>query len=204
MIGNMSDADTSNGVPGQDARTVANLVARLGHCAYGDAYRDGLKPAQWSALRYFSQANRFSRTMSAFAAYQGTSAAAASQTISTLVGKKLLERTADTRDRRKHHVTLTARARRLIASDPLEALTEAAATLAEPDRRRVVSALHRMLGRLLEDRAGVGFGYCADCRFLACRRAGKAAAHHCELLDEVLDADDVDGLCVNFVGNAPT
>ncbi len=53
------------------SRSVAALVERLSHCAYRDAYRDGLKPAQWSALRYFSNANRFSQTTSAFARYQG-------------------------------------------------------------------------------------------------------------------------------------
>ena len=49
------------------ARTLAELLAQVGRAAYCISSGDDLAPAQWMALRYFSHANRFSRTASAFA-----------------------------------------------------------------------------------------------------------------------------------------
>ncbi len=54
------------------ARTVAELVVQLGCLARGDGFVAELTLAQWAALRYFSRANRFSRTVSAFAEVHGT------------------------------------------------------------------------------------------------------------------------------------
>ncbi len=51
--------------PKVSERAIAELVAQVGRLAYGDEFAAGLTPAQWTALRYFSSANRFSRTVSA-------------------------------------------------------------------------------------------------------------------------------------------
>jgi len=104
------------------SRSVAGLVERLSHCTYREGYRDGLKPAQWSALRYFSNANRFSKTTSAFARYQAITLGAASQTIGALVDKRLLKRTRDKADRRRHNLALTAKAEKLLCADPIQSL----------------------------------------------------------------------------------
>jgi hypothetical protein len=40
-----------------------------------EGYDGELSPAQWMALRYFARANPFSRTPSAFAAFQATTVA---------------------------------------------------------------------------------------------------------------------------------
>jgi len=45
-----------------DSQAIADLVYHLGRIATGDGLVEGLTAAQWSALRYFAQANRFSRT----------------------------------------------------------------------------------------------------------------------------------------------
>jgi hypothetical protein len=47
-------------------RTVAEMVIHLGRTVCRDG---GLTTAQWTALRYFSRANRFSRTISPFAGF---------------------------------------------------------------------------------------------------------------------------------------
>ena len=57
------------------ARAITELVVQLGRIAHGDGYTGGLTPAQWSALRYLSRANRFSRTVSAFAEFHATTRA---------------------------------------------------------------------------------------------------------------------------------
>ena len=47
-------------------RALAELVAQLGRMGYRDVDTGGLTPAQWTALRFFSRVNRFSRNVSAF------------------------------------------------------------------------------------------------------------------------------------------
>lgn len=182
--------------------SVAGLVERLGHYSCGEAYRDGLKPTQWSALRYFARANRFSRTTTAFARFQGTSTAAASQTIGALVQRGLLERTADTCDKRKHLLSVSAAAYKLLQADPLHALATAVAVLDEQEQHDLEQKLERMLGYLTTQPDGKAFGYCGECRFLQCRRrtaGGPAdAAYRCAHLNEALHGDEIDHLCANF------
>ncbi|MEE8227707.1 MAG: MarR family winged helix-turn-helix transcriptional regulator, partial [Kiloniellales bacterium] len=74
------------------AQTVAELVVQLGCLARGDGFVANLTVAQWAALRYFSSVNRFSRTVSAFAEFHGTTRGTASQTIKSLVQNDYLTR----------------------------------------------------------------------------------------------------------------
>ena len=71
-------------------RTIAELVVQLGRITHGHGYTEGLTPAQWSALRYLSRANRFSRTVSAFAEFHATTRGTASQTVKCLVAQGYL------------------------------------------------------------------------------------------------------------------
>ena len=183
------------------AQEVAGLLARLTHRAYGDGYRDGLKPAQWSALRYFSLANRFSKTSSAFAQYHGTSRAAASQTIASLIARQLLIKTQDPSDGRKHTLNLSSRAARLVLTDPLGSLALAAEHLASEERLVLQRCLEKMLTRINADEPQAAFGYCGDCQFLRCRMRGNTEDFHCAKAGEALEKQELDQVCANFVAN---
>ena len=76
-----------------DSRVVAELILHLGRIASGDGLVGGLTPVQWTGLRYFARANRFSRTPSAFAAFHGTTRGTASQTVKGLVADGYLKQT---------------------------------------------------------------------------------------------------------------
>ena len=181
------------------SRSVAGLVERLSHCTYAEAYRDGLKPAQWSALRYFSNANRFSRTASAFARYQGITLGAASQTIGALVEKRLLKRTRDAADKRCYHLSLTAKSENLIRTDPIQILADAAFELGESECAATARALEKMLLHLVRQKDGDYFGFCKDCRFLrASSREGSAGGYRCAHLEQGLSDADLSKLCINF------
>ena len=54
------------------ARETAELLLQAGRLVQAEGYDGKLSPAQWMALRYFARANPFSRTPSAFAAFQAT------------------------------------------------------------------------------------------------------------------------------------
>ena len=66
------------------ARETAELLLMVGRLVQFEGYDGGLSPAQWMALRFFSSANSFSRTPSAFAEFQATTRGTASQAIKAL------------------------------------------------------------------------------------------------------------------------
>src|SRR6476469_6003032 len=73
-------------------RAAADLVLRLSRAALGEGFVEALTSAQWTAPRYFSRANRFSRTVSAFAEFHATTRGTASQTVKSLIKPGYLAR----------------------------------------------------------------------------------------------------------------
>lgn len=179
---------------------LAELVEQLSRCAASEAFSYGLNPAQWSALRYFRRANRFSRTVSAFAQYHGTTRGTASQTIRTLVHKGYLRRRPSPWDQRSFRLELTARAERALDSDPFAAFVNAARTLPQEQRSAVVQGLGAMLERVLGRRARKRFGVCATCTHFrpSDSVADIGCGHHCALRDELLETPELAGICVDY------
>ncbi|MFQ6004250.1 MAG: MarR family winged helix-turn-helix transcriptional regulator [Woeseia sp.] len=182
-------------------RAVAELVAQLGRMAYGDGFVDGLTPAQWTALRYFSRANRFSRTVSAFAEFHATTRGTACQTVKSLVRDGYLTRERLDKDRRSVRHDLTAKSKALLSHDPFEGLVAAAGELSNTARRVMSRGLGKMLHVLAERHGKRQFGMCPSCKFF--RSGGclvsNAPDYRCALLDEALTEVDIEELCVNFV-----
>lgn len=181
-------------------RAIAQLIEQLGRCTWGDAFVRGLNPAQYTALRYFGRANRFSRTVGAFARYHGTTRGTASQTVKALVEKGYLRRRPDKRDHRTFRLDLTAKARKFLAKDPFHALASAAAVLPTDHRSAVTNGLQLMLDRLLRDRGRPLFGVCTACTHL--RREdcclNSAGPYECGLLEEPLAEEELTETCVNY------
>lgn len=186
-------------------RAIAELIEQLGRCAWGDAFVQGFNPAQWTALRYFDRANRFSRTVGAFARYHGTTRGTASQTIKALVDKRYLRRRPDTRDHRTFGLDLTAKARRLLVRDPFHALADAADALSTGDRGAVADGLHLMLDRLLMELDRPLFGVCTACVHLRGEGCCLASSgpYECGLLEEPLTEGELAEICVNYEPAVP-
>jgi DNA-binding MarR family transcriptional regulator len=183
--------------PGETpARQLAELVFQLGRLAYGDAGGGGLTPAQWAALRFFARANRFSRTVSAFAEFHATTRGTASQTVKALVTRGCLRRSPSDRDRRSVRFDLTPAGRRWLRRDPLEALVRAAGGLDAVERDQASAGLRRLLGGLAAERQRRAPGRCALCGHLG--RGGEGFV--CGLLREPLVAAELDELCIRFEG----
>lgn len=191
----MSSIHTASPDPSPQ-RSVAELVEQLARRASADAFSAGLNPAQWSALRYFERANRFSRTVSAFARYHGTTRGTASQTIRTLVTKGFLQRTPAESDQRSFRLDLTDRARRRLAVDPFATFVAAAGTLP----REECATLARSLGKLLEQvRGDSAFGVCTSCRHLRALEGQPDAgcAHRCRFKDALLHDEELGLICID-------
>ena len=184
--------------------SVAELVTQLGRYTYGEAAATaGLTSAQWTALRYFSRANRFSRTVSAFADFHATTRGTASQTVKGLVDEGYLDRTPSPTDGRSSRLDVTPKAVGILAKDPFHRLTRAANSLSATARRSVTRALDVMLGELACEQGKPAFGVCTHCRHLygdGCCWQGQAP-YRCGLLDEPLDEPEIGQLCVNYESN---
>ena len=130
-----------------DSRVIAELVIHLGRIASGEGLVEGLTPAQWTVLRYFARANRFSRAPSAFAAFHGTTRGTASQTIKSMETQGYLVRVRSETDGRSARLELTDKAGAILVNDPIETLVQAAEALPPGVRGHFSDVLQRMLSR---------------------------------------------------------
>jgi DNA-binding MarR family transcriptional regulator len=175
-------------------RRLAELALQLGRAAYGESPAGSLTPAQWMALRFFARANRFSRTVSAFADYHATTRGTASQTVKSLAAQGYLTRTRSARDGRSATFDLTDQARRELEQDPFEAVVRAANSLTPAQRERTTGALQAMVQELAVARDKPALAACALCGHLA--RSGGARGFSCRLMSEPLAASEIEQLCV--------
>jgi DNA-binding MarR family transcriptional regulator len=183
------------------SRAIAELVFHMGRIATGEGLVEGLTAAQWAALRYFSQANRFSRTPSAFAAFHGTTRGTASQTIKSLENQAYLTRIRSEDDRRSVKFVLTEKAKDILANDPLESLVRAADSLPPSGKDHFVNALQLMLGQVSQERGKPLFGTCTPCQYLESEDCSceKKVTHVCGFTSETLLEEELDGVCINFI-----
>jgi len=186
-------------------RAIAELVFHLGRIASGEGLVEGLTAAQWAVLRYFAQANRFSQTPSAFAAFHATTRGTASQTIKSLEAQGYLTRMRSEDDRRSVRLGLTEKARGILANDPFESLVRAAGSLPPSVQGHFANALQRMLGWVAQERGKPPFGTCTSCQLLetdGCSR-GEQTPYACGFTREPLRLEELDGVCINFVPGKP-
>jgi DNA-binding MarR family transcriptional regulator len=191
--------------PEMDGRVIAELLLHLGRIASGDGLVEGLTPVQWTGLRYFARANRFSRTPSAFAAFQGTTRGTASQTIKSLETQAYLTRMRSPADGRSTRLDLTGKARAILAYDPFEALVRAADALPSAVCGHFANGLQRMLGQVARERGKPPFGTCASCEHLEggdCCQEGQTH-YSCGFASEKLRLAELDELCIYFVPGKP-
>jgi len=172
---------------------LADLLVHLARLAQNAAQTD-LTAAQWTALRYFARANRFSRTPSAFSEFHATTRGTASQTVKSLVTLGLLAREAHEGDARSTLITVTAAGHDMLLQDPMADLRQVLARMPDTDQQRLAQVLHRAIAALADQRATPIFGTCADCSH--CDKDGGAAYCHCTQTS--LSLPDMGALCVDF------
>lgn len=178
---------------------LAALLMHVGRAAYAAERSGGLSPAQWMCLRYFSRANRFSRTVSGFADFHATSRGTASLTVAGLVRRGLLRRHPSALDGRSQRIEVTESAQRLLA-DSVHPLVKALDHLPRAQRALLSTTVDRLILALANEYGSVTFGTCDRC---ACLLANPivtdgTAQSRCILLDEPLEPDDRDATCMNF------
>lgn len=132
---------------------IAAALEQLVRLQFSQSFRNGLKPAQWHALRYFATAPEEERTVTAFARHRASTMGTASTTISTLVRKGYLARDYGQGVPRNRGLHLTEAGKRLLQEDPVQTLVDAIAEL-EPDEQALLSGtIDKLVARLAEARS---------------------------------------------------
>ena len=191
--------------PKMDSHIIAEMILHLGRIASGEGLVEGLTSTQWTVLRYFARANRFSRTPSAFAAFHGTTRGTASQTIKNLETQGYLTRLRSAADGRSTRLDLTAKARAMLVNDLFEAVVRAADALPPGVRGHFANTLQRMLGQVAAERGQPLFGTCATCKHLegGCREGQAPSSYACGFASEPRLLEDLDELCIYFAPGKP-
>jgi DNA-binding MarR family transcriptional regulator len=178
---------------------IADLIDRVSRAVQRLQYTGGLNPAQWVALRYIAQANRYSRSPSAVAEYLGTTKGTASQTLKALVQKGCMVRTTRAGDGRAVELVLTEAGAAKLENDPLNRIGGAVREIS--DQLSVVNTSFGLLLRRLQEGSGFReFGFCGECSRL-CRECAQGEAngpHMCGVTGEALSGDEIHQICVNF------
>jgi DNA-binding MarR family transcriptional regulator len=176
---------------------IADLVLQLSRAAYADCAASGLTQAQWMALRFFARANRFSRNVSGFADFHATTRGTASQTVKSLVEHGYLVRTRSDKDGRSIRFDVTSLAEKKLADDPMDDLVCAVETLEVSQQEETAKNLQQVMISLGRERGRAMVGACTLCGHL---QTGNA--FHCRLMQESLDASELEQLCVRFTPEA--
>lgn len=132
------------------AAAIADLLEHLVHRIQGISFSRGLKPAQWVALRYLARAEEASRNVTRFAEFHATSKSAASQTLGVLIKKGLVRAQVDRGDPRVKILSLTARGKRLIQSNPLRGIVGVLDSLETRELEQFGSVLEQLVSWTLK------------------------------------------------------
>lgn len=179
-----------------EAARIVELVDRLGRIAHSLQFAGGLNPAQWSALRYLSRANRHSVSPGALAAFMNCTNGTVSQTLTTLERRGLIEKRRRTGDRRGVELALTPFGREMLEQDPLVSVAEAVLPCSEDERAAFVGHLERLVDAVQVRHGLAEFGPCPDCKYLA--DDDSDFRHRCEVTGEMIDAAELGGICAHF------
>jgi len=174
---------------------IMSLIGRLGRVARGAQHAEGMKPAQWEALRFLARANRYSRNPGALAEFLSSTRGTVSQTLIALERKGYIVRMSNPGDGRGKHLELTESGRAVVRRDPLTKLGTAVSLL--DDGSSVARGLETILHRMVRRNGNRAFGTCRECGHFDANAAADhpAGPNRCMLTGEPLDRDEESQIC---------
>lgn len=125
--------------------SLARLFEQSTRALHSSGHSHGLFPAQWTALRYFSTADRAQCTAINLARFQGMAFGPVSRTVRTLIAKGLLRKAGSAGRGRAELLELSDAGRAILEKDPLRTIVAALDTLADREREAFAVALEQVL-----------------------------------------------------------
>lgn len=145
---------------------IVSLIERLGRLTRGAQHAEGLKPAQWEALRFLSRANKASRNPGALADFLSSTRGTVSQTLITLEKKGLITRSVSPGDGRGKNLELTEEGRIVVARDPLQMIEGVVAKATNANQWEdgsLADGLQSLLHEMVQRNGAPTFGECGGC-----------------------------------------
>lgn len=174
---------------------IAEFLVHIGRSSRGEDMRSDLTAAQWTCLRFFSRANKLSRTPSAFASFQATTRGTATQTIKILESKGLLLRYRSDLDGRSVRLEITVLGLEILNSDPLADLISVINVLRLKEQTAFLATLSDLSITLAQMKGRQTFGTCEECIHYV---SILGAADYCACIAAELAPVDIGKICVNF------
>ncbi len=134
---------------------VAALIERAARLIHSISYAEGLYPAHWVALRYFTEAPPTSRTTGALARFQGMSVGPVARTVRVLVAKGLLARVTNPASRRADLITVTVGGQGFLKRDPRVAIAALIEGIPGEQRIALATMLEALIPSLYSQREGL-------------------------------------------------
>lgn len=133
---------SSKTIPPAALTELMELASRAMHSL---GYAEGLYPAQWTALRYFSRAADGMRTASELARFQGLATGPVSRTVRTLLVKQLIRKSDHQPVGRAEHLEVTPAGSAYLARDPMHNVATAFESLGDAEREALAAALETVI-----------------------------------------------------------
>jgi len=152
----------------------------------------GLQSVHLSALWYLARANRYSDSPAAVAEFLGLTKGTVSQSLQVLERRGYIAKKADAEDKRRVHLRLTRRGRRLLETVlPPPILRDALKQRPPRERQALEEGLAELLRSLQAAHGFRAFGVCRTCRFFTAEQRG----YRCGLTLEPLSEADSAKIC---------
>ena len=183
---------------------IVNLIERLGRLTRGAQHAEGLKPAQWEALRFLSRANKASRNPGALADFLSSTRGTVSQTLITLEKKGLIIRSINPGDGRGKNLELTDEGRATVNRDPLRLIEAAVAKATNAnvandadDGGTLAIGLESVLHEVALQNGAPSFGKCDGCVHFIENGAidDERGPHRCRMLGTSISESEQNLIC---------
>ena len=122
----------------------AVLIENMARVYVSIHYKEGLRPSQWEALRFF--ANNPGTPLSEFAKWRKSTMGTTSMTVSQLVERGLLTREGG----RNVGIRPTALGKKLLSENPLDAFQRAIETLPAGERRSFRNIMEKIIDQVAD------------------------------------------------------
>lgn len=152
----------------------------------------GLQPVQFEALQYLASCNRYSDTPMAVTEFLGQTKGTVSQSLKVLEKHGLISKSADLKDKRILHITVTKQGHEVLRQAlPSQLLSEACATLPKVSLAELNQNLAALLFAAQQSNGFKTFGQCKTC----IHNQPVPGGYHCGLTNEALSEADVELIC---------